>query len=75
MLEEKHGFNKQTLGFYFKDKIKKFIVSMLITSPIVALLLWIIQIGGDYFFIYAWLFLTVISLVSEKNKTSLSLIS
>ena len=32
--------------------------------PILALLIYIVHIGGEYFFIYAWLFITVISLVS-----------
>ena len=27
VLEQKHGFNKQTPGFYVKDQIKKFFVS------------------------------------------------
>jgi len=31
--------------------------------PILSLLIYIIRIGGDYFFIYAWLFTTVITLV------------
>lgn len=62
VLEEKHGFNKQTFGFFIKDNIKKLLVSVVLTIPIIALLLYIIRIGGDYFFIYAWIFLTVVSL-------------
>ena len=31
--------------------------------PILSLLIYIIRIGGDYFFIYAWLFTTVITLI------------
>jgi STE24 endopeptidase len=62
VLEEKHGFNKQTIGFFIKDNIKKFVVSFVLTIPILALLLFIIRIGGDYFFIYAWLFITLVSL-------------
>jgi STE24 endopeptidase len=62
VLEEKHGFNKQTFGFFVKDQIKKFSVSIVLTFPILSLLLFIIRIGGDYFFIYAWLFITIVSL-------------
>jgi STE24 endopeptidase len=62
VLEEKHGFNKQTLGFYIKDNIKKLAVSLVLTIPILSLLIFIVRIGGDYFFIYAWLFITVVSL-------------
>ncbi|UJR23594.1 hypothetical protein I4U23_026583 [Adineta vaga] len=62
VLEEKHGFNKQTRSFFFKDTIKKLLVSFALTVPIFCLLLKIIQIGGDYFFIYAWAFLATMSL-------------
>ncbi|XP_076078536.1 CAAX prenyl protease 1 homolog [Mytilus galloprovincialis] len=63
VLEEKHGFNKQTLPFYIKDSIKKLVVGMALAMPITALLIYIIKIGGDYFFIYCWLFIFVVSLV------------
>lgn len=56
----------QTLGFFFKDAIKKFIVTQCILLPVTSLLLYIIKIGGDYFFIYAWLFTLVVSLVSMR---------
>jgi STE24 endopeptidase len=69
VIEEKHGFNKQTLGFFIKDTVKKFVVSIALIVPIISLLLYIIQIGGDYFFIYAWLFLTIISLVCFEFVT------
>jgi len=62
VLEEKHGFNKQTWKFYVKDKIKKLIVSQAIGLPILSLLLYIIKAGGQFFFIYAWLFVLVTSL-------------
>uniref|UniRef100_A0A8C5LIZ4 CAAX prenyl protease n=1 Tax=Jaculus jaculus TaxID=51337 RepID=A0A8C5LIZ4_JACJA len=65
VIEEKHGFNHQTLEFFMKDAIKKFIVTQCILLPVSSLLLYIIKIGGDYFFIYAWLFTLVVSLVSE----------
>lgn len=49
-----------------KDAIKKFIVTQCILLPVSSLLLYIIKIGGDYFFIYAWLFTLVVSLVSKS---------
>jgi len=44
VLEEKHGFNKQTVGFYIKDFFKKNLVSIAITSPIVGLIVKIVQV-------------------------------
>ncbi|XP_050083253.1 CAAX prenyl protease 1 homolog [Anopheles aquasalis] len=63
VLEERHGFNKQTAGFFVKDQIKGFIVSMVLTIPIVAALIYIVQIGGPYFFVYLWGFVGVVSLL------------
>jgi len=56
VIEERHGFNKQTVGFFFKDLVKKTFVSMALALPVTSALLWIIKWGGDYFFFYAWLF-------------------
>ncbi|XP_076374048.1 CAAX prenyl protease 1 homolog [Tachypleus tridentatus] len=63
VLEERHGFNKQTPGFFIKDQIKKFIVTQVIMLPIISAIIKIIKIGGEYFFIYLWLFCFVVSLV------------
>ncbi len=38
-------------------------MTLALTLPVVSLLIKIIQIGGDYFFVYAWLFITIMSLV------------
>ena len=59
---------QQTPGFFVKDQIKKFLVTLVIALPITSLLIYIIKIGGDYFFIYVWVFLLVVSLVSNFCK-------
>ena len=56
----------QTAGFYIKDQIKKFVVMQAILLPITATLIFIIKAGGDYFFIYAWFFTFVVSLVGAS---------
>lgn len=56
--------SSQTIGFFLKDAVKKFVVTQCILLPVTSLLLYIIKIGGDYFFIYAWLFTLAVSLVS-----------
>ncbi|KAL3997481.1 Peptidase M48 family protein [Acanthocheilonema viteae] len=60
IIEEKHGFNKQTLGFFLKDKAKKTVVSLLLMAPIVATVVYIVERGGPYFFFYIWIFLSVV---------------
>lgn len=62
VVEETHGFNKQTIGFYAKDKLKKFVVGQAIMAPILSIMLYIIRVGGDYFFIYVWVFAFVVTL-------------
>ncbi|KAL3881578.1 hypothetical protein ACJMK2_028000 [Sinanodonta woodiana] len=62
VVEQKHGFNKQTAGFFAKDQVKKFFVMLAISLPITALLICIIKVGGEYFFIYAWVFTFIMSL-------------
>lgn len=62
VVEEKHGFNKETPGFFIKDQIKKFFISQLIMLPLIAAIIKVIQHGGDYFFIYLWLTVLVITL-------------
>uniref|UniRef100_A0A915CVI5 Ste24 endopeptidase n=1 Tax=Ditylenchus dipsaci TaxID=166011 RepID=A0A915CVI5_9BILA len=63
VIEQKHGFNKETLPFFLKDKVKKMFISILITAPIVAGVIWIVSVGGTYFFFYVWLFLCVVIFV------------
>lgn len=54
----------QTLVFFLKDKAKKFVVSLIITAPIVAIVVYIVERGGPYFFLYVWIFLSFAILVS-----------
>ncbi|KAK3913363.1 CAAX prenyl protease 1-like protein [Frankliniella fusca] len=63
VIEERHGFNNQTLGFFVKDEIKKFIVSQIITFPVISGIIYIVKAGGDYFSLYAWGFTTFVILV------------
>lgn len=63
VLEEKHGFNKQTVVFFIKDQLKAFVVGQALTIPIVAAIIYIVQIGGEYFFIWLWAFVGVVSML------------
>uniref|UniRef100_A0A6G1SBR6 CAAX prenyl protease n=1 Tax=Aceria tosichella TaxID=561515 RepID=A0A6G1SBR6_9ACAR len=62
-LEQKHGFNKQTPAFYAWDKLKKFLISFSISAPVLSGVVYIVRKGGDYFFLYLWLFCFVVVLV------------
>ncbi|CAH1715871.1 CAAX prenyl protease 1 homolog [Aphis gossypii] len=62
IIEEKHGFNKQTFNFFIKDKIKNFLLVQVISLPITAAAITIVKWGGHYFFIWLWIFAVVTSL-------------
>lgn len=62
-IEKKHGFNKQTLGLFFMDKLKGLVLSAVFGGPFVALLLKIIFAGGDKFYLYVWAFTFVFSVI------------
>ncbi|KUI71594.1 CAAX prenyl protease 1 [Cytospora mali] len=56
VLEEKFGFNKQTPKLFVTDMIKSLGLTFVLTPPILAAFLAIIQKTGDNFFYYLWLF-------------------
>jgi STE24 endopeptidase len=63
VIEEKHGFNKQTIGLFFSDKVKSTALSIVIGFPVVSGLIYIIKWGGEHFYIYVWFALFVFALV------------
>ena len=46
-IEKKHGFNKQTYGLFFSDKLKGLALSCVIGGPFIALMLKIIKVSFD----------------------------
>lgn len=63
VIEEKHGFNKQTMKIFFMDIVKSMVLTFLLGSPILALFLRIVRWGGDMFYIYVSVFLFVVQLI------------
>lgn len=63
VLEEKHGFNKQTAWFFIKDHIKSFLLQAVLIPLICSGLIFVIKWGGEHFYIYAWTFLFIVTLV------------
>ncbi|CAH8826360.1 unnamed protein product [Trichobilharzia szidati] len=62
VIEARHGFNKQSFGFFIKDQIKSLCISMLIGIPVLSCLIWIIKAGGRYFYIYAFVFTVLVTI-------------
>lgn len=62
VIEQRHGFNKQTLALYFMDMLKSLVLGVVIGVPVLAAFISIIRWGGEYFYIYVWAFVFAVQL-------------
>lgn len=62
VIEERHGFNKSTLGLYLYDTCMQLVLTAVLGSPIIAGLVALIRNGGAHFYIYVWAMLFCASL-------------
>jgi STE24 endopeptidase len=53
VLEENFGFNKSNRGLFAKDTIIALILKMVFLPVIISGLVWVINEGGEYFYLYA----------------------
>ncbi|TPX70608.1 Ste24 endopeptidase [Spizellomyces sp. 'palustris'] len=63
VIEERHGFNKQTIGLFFSDMLKELALSGVIGIPAIVAFLKIINWAGPSFYFYVWVFVFVFQLV------------
>ncbi|KAI9290052.1 peptidase family M48-domain-containing protein [Umbelopsis sp. AD052] len=63
VVEERHGFNKQSLSLFVTDLLKGHAIGAVIGLPLVAAFLWIIQSAGKNFFFYVWIFMVVFQMI------------
>ena len=54
VLEEKFGFNKMSVGLFFKDFLIGLLVASIIGSIFIAGLLWVMEMAGVNWWWYAW---------------------
>jgi STE24 endopeptidase len=54
MIEEKYGFNKTTVKTFFSDKIKGYILSILVGGGLLMVFLWLIHQMGENFWWQFW---------------------
>jgi len=62
VIEEKFGFNKSTKKLFWTDKIKGWIMMMILGGGILSLIIWFFQWAGTNFWIYAWALIAFFSL-------------
>ncbi len=63
VLEEKFGFNKTTPKTFVIDMFKGIALGAIIGFPIIYAILWIMNALGEYWWTYAWAFLTLTQFV------------
>jgi len=60
-IEEKFGFNKTTKATFWLDKVKGWLMTIVLGGGILALIIWFYKITGADFWIYAWGLVAVFS--------------
>jgi STE24 endopeptidase len=53
-IEERFGFNKMTIGTFFTDKIKGWLLAVVLGGGLLALIIWLYTLTGQYFWLIAW---------------------
>jgi STE24 endopeptidase len=59
VIEEQFGFNKTTKKTFVTDKLKGFLMMIVLGGGILTLIIWIYQLTQDQFWLYAWGVVTI----------------
>ncbi len=62
VIEEKFGFNKTTVKTFILDKIKSWLLGIIIGGGILAVIVWFYELTTDMFWIYTWILITAFML-------------
>jgi STE24 endopeptidase len=57
-LESRFGFNKTTPRLYIADKLKEFLLGLVIGVPFLFVVLWLMSAGGAYWWLPAFIFIS-----------------
>ena len=63
VIEERFGFNKSTPKLFIADKLKGWLMTIIVGGGLLALIIWFYQISGNLFWVYAWVVFAVFALV------------
>jgi STE24 endopeptidase len=53
-VEQRFGFNKMTPALWVSDLLKGLLVGAVLGLPLLALVLWLMDVGGVYWWLWAW---------------------
>lgn len=71
VIEEKFGFNKTTPKTFILDKLKGYLLTIVIGGGILAIVIWIYQLTPTYFWLLAWGVVTVFGLIMSTFYSEL----
>lgn len=72
-IEEQFGFNKTTMKTFFLDKVKGYVLSAIIGGGLLALVVWIYEWSGGYFWLLAWGVMSLFTILATMFFASLIL--
>ncbi len=62
VIEERFGFNKTTPKTFILDKLKGYLLTILLGGGLLSLIMWIYQLNPEYFWLIAWVAMSVFGL-------------
>jgi len=71
VIEEKYGFNKTTVKTYITDKLKGWMLGVIIGGGLLALITWFYFLTQEMFWIYTWVAVSIFSLFMLMFYSSL----
>jgi STE24 endopeptidase len=63
VIEARHGFNRMSLGLFFADLGKQSLLGILIGTPVILAVLWLMGAMGTYWWFYVWAFWSIFNLL------------
>ncbi len=70
VIEEKFGFNKTTVSTFFSDKLKAYVLSLLVGGGLLLVFLWLIHSMGPQFWWQFWLVAVVFMVLVNVGYTA-----
>jgi STE24 endopeptidase len=71
VIEEKFGFNKTTVRTFILDKIKGWLLALIIGGGLLALVVWFYKLTGTMFWVYAWIAVSLFSIFMAMFHSTL----
>jgi STE24 endopeptidase len=62
-IEERFGFNRMTRALFFADMAKSALLAALFGLPLTAVVLWLMERAGAYWWIYVWIIWVVFNVI------------